>query len=40
MEHEDIANTMAENGRQFVLDNFAWDVITKKYLDFFEGLRR
>jgi glycosyltransferase involved in cell wall biosynthesis len=40
MEHEDIANTMGENGRQFVLDNFAWDVITKKYLDFFEGLRR
>lgn len=40
MEHEDIANTMGDNGRQFVLDNFAWDVITKKYLDFFEGLRR
>jgi glycosyltransferase involved in cell wall biosynthesis len=40
MEHEDIADTMGANGRQFVLENFAWDVITKKYLDFFEGLRR
>lgn len=40
MEHEGIADTMGANGRQFVLENFAWDVITKKYLDFFEGLRR
>ena len=38
MEHEDTAAQMGANGRQFVMENFAWDVITKKYLEFFEGL--
>ncbi len=38
IEHRDTADIMGANGRQFVLENFAWDVITKKYLDFFEEL--
>lgn len=29
---------MAENGYKFVCDNFAWDVIVKKYKKFFEEL--
>lgn len=28
------ANSMGENGRKFVLENYSWEVITKKYLDF------
>ena len=38
LEHPDVADRMGENGRQFVLDNFDWDIVTKKYIEFFEGL--
>ena len=33
-----IADRMGLNGRRYVLDNFAWDVIVKKYTDFFEAI--
>lgn len=32
----DIARQMGKNGRDFVLENFAWDIIVKKYMDFFK----
>ena len=32
----DIAAAMGKTGRQFVLDNYKWDVIVKRFLDFFE----
>ena len=38
LEHEDIADKMGENGRKFVMENFAWDVITKRFIDFFKEL--
>lgn len=32
----EIAAKMGKTGRQFVLDNFTWDVIVKKYTEYFE----
>lgn len=37
MDNPVIAETMGKTGRQFVLDNFKWDVIVKRFLDFFES---
>lgn len=34
MDNPVIAGTMGKTGRQFVLDNFKWDVIVKRFLDF------
>lgn len=34
--NRDIANQMGKNGRDFVLNNFAWDVIVKKYTEYFK----
>ncbi len=39
MEHRDIAEQMGTNGRHFVLERFAWDVITNKYLNYFNDLK-
>ncbi len=36
LEHQEIANKMGESGRNYVLKNFSWDVIVKKYMDFFQ----
>lgn len=36
LEREDIADAMGQNGRKYVMDNFAWDVIVDKYLKFFD----
>lgn len=33
--HTEISSEMGENGRKFVIENFAWDVIVKKYTEFF-----
>ena len=38
LEHETEANIMGTNGRQFVKENFAWDVITDKYTAYFKDL--
>lgn len=38
LEHDSIANEMGENGRKYVTDNFAWDVITQKYIEYFREL--
>lgn len=38
IEHPDTASQMGENGRKFVLENFDWDIVTRKYIDFFKGL--
>jgi glycosyltransferase involved in cell wall biosynthesis len=38
LEHADIAGIMAENGRKYVKDNFSWDIIKKKYMNFFKKL--
>ena len=38
--HMDIAGEMGRQGRAFVLDHFAWDVIVKKYTAYFERLCR
>lgn len=35
LEHEDVAKQMGQNGKQYVKDNFAWDIIVDKYLKFF-----
>ena len=34
----DVCAQMGENGRQFVIENFAWDVVVRKYREFFEKL--
>ena len=39
-EHPDAANKMGENGRKYVLENFDWNVITKKYLDYFGAVAK
>ncbi len=33
--HDDIADLMGQNGRNYVCDNFSWNVIIKKYVQFF-----
>ncbi|MCQ2527746.1 MAG: glycosyltransferase family 4 protein [Saccharofermentans sp.] len=38
MEHPDVAEQMGKTGREFVLQNFSWDVIVKRYTDFFKKL--
>lgn len=40
IEHPDIALQMGENGRQYVLNNFDWPVVVKKYREFFDELRK
>ncbi|MBR3356633.1 MAG: glycosyltransferase family 4 protein [Solobacterium sp.] len=38
--HEDIARTMGENGREYVLSNFSWNRIVEKLMSFFSELTR
>jgi len=38
LKHETIAGEMGKNGREFVLDNYSWDAVTKKYMAFFKDL--
>lgn len=38
--HPDEAKRMGICGRQFVLENFSWDVVMQKYIRFFEQLTR
>ena len=37
LEHKDKAKLMGQNGREYVLNNFAWDIIVDKYTKFFEA---
>lgn len=34
----DIQRQMGENGREYVMENFAWDVIVDRYVEFFENI--
>ena len=36
--NKDTASAMGENGRRYVREHFDWDVIVKKYREFFENL--
>ena len=36
--HPDIADQMGENGRNYVLSNFAWDVIVERYMNFYKEI--
>ncbi|MBQ9117476.1 MAG: glycosyltransferase family 4 protein [Clostridia bacterium] len=36
--HPDVAAQMGENGRNYVLSNFAWDVIVDRYMRFFKRI--
>ena len=38
LDNEEIANTMAKNGKKYVQTNFAWDTIVEKYYNFFEEI--
>ena len=38
LDHPVTAAQMGENGKEFVKANFSWDVIVKKYMDYFAGL--
>ncbi len=38
LENPAVADEMGRLGRRFVMENFAWDVIVKKYMEYFEGL--
>lgn len=33
---KELADTMGQNGKEFVLNNFKWDIVTNKYIQFFE----
>lgn len=37
LEHPDMAAQMGRKGRQFVLENYKWDVVVQKFLDFLNG---
>ncbi|MBR2459835.1 MAG: glycosyltransferase family 4 protein [Clostridia bacterium] len=37
-EHPAEADRMGENGRNYVMENFAWDVIVDRYMRFFESI--
>ena len=36
LEHEDVAKEMGKAGREYVIENFSWPQIVKKYVEFFE----
>ena len=38
LEHPENAEVIGQQGRKFVLENFAWDVIVKRYMGFFKEL--
>jgi len=38
LRNKEIADSMGKLGRQYVLDNFSWEVIVTKYIKFFETL--
>ena len=40
LDHPAVADQMGENGRRYVREHFAWDVITQKYIAFFEEMER
>lgn len=40
LKHQDIAGQMGENGRNYVMSNFAWDIIVEKYLNFFAEIAK
>ena len=37
MDNPEISETIGKTGRQIELYNFKWDVIVKRFLDFFES---
>lgn len=38
LKNEEISRKMGLNGRGYVLENFSWDIIVEKYMNFFEKL--
>lgn len=40
LDRNDVANAMGQNGRKYVLENFAWDVVVDKYLKFFDEVEK
>lgn len=40
VDNRGVASEMGQNGRMFVMDNFAWDVIVDKYTEYFRSLVR
>ena len=36
--HPDIADSMGQNGREYVLEHFSWDAIVRNYMSFFNKL--
>lgn len=38
MENEEVNKVLAENGRNYVIDNFAWDKVTVRTVEFLESL--
>lgn len=40
LRNKEIADCMGNNGRKYVMENFSWNVIVKKYMDYFKGLAK
>lgn len=40
LEHPQIADEMGQNGSAYVKENFSWDTVSQRYIDFFEQLSR
>ena len=38
LEHPEIADIMGKNGSEYVKENFAWDVIVERYMEFFKSI--
>ncbi|WP_122642383.1 glycosyltransferase family 4 protein [Luxibacter massiliensis] len=38
LKDEELAKQMGRNGKQFVLNNFKWEIVTDKYIKFFEEI--
>ncbi len=39
MSHKEEGDIMGENGQRYVMENFIWDVVTEKYIEFFNGVK-
>ena len=40
LNHKETANRMGQNGREYVIRNFDWNVITRRYREFFEKIEK
>lgn len=40
IQNQEVANQMAQNGKRYVKENFSWDVVVSRYMEFFENIAK